>query len=518
MARKGGLLFLVEQLSKQHADLSPDLLWQQLRGAIDPGLLVSNLAEALRAPEAAVCSLLAEAGLGDMVALAAAARPHAAADRSPTTGYEIPRDAPPCHDLIEVTTRPPHDAPIPATPAEADRLALLVENISDSAGADAFAQLYRADVLEYLDSFLTSDAKLIDDYMTRAFAADTPRYLVNSGIGANEQYNHFVASIYDRTKQQGPEWLIVSSPRQLSRLPADATVDNTLFMEFSRSGVTEETVKIHEYTPRDARRIVFANSGPLRALGERDGNLLLPFPDHVSGRFGRNKTPILLAPMYVCGMNVRSFWSKINETVNAFDLSEPSSLPAQLAQFIWLFQRHNAVNQVYLGCNDDELMKSGDELTQFWNEGVNKRGNDISMTGFFGLLRDSHANIEGLLANAQSKLAIFLLRERLPVPESSMVQQQIDPVNPAHAGLVYGEEESILAEANFQRFSELMPAIRILVRGEQSLDHAAVLGQLWADTTFYYSRLMGIDPGSNPEVKAVRERSAKLLARSATAG
>ena len=29
--------------------------------------------------------------------------------------------------------------------------------------------------------------------------------------------------------------------------------------------------------------------------------------------------------------------------------------------------------------------------------------------------------------------------------------------------------------------------------------------------TFVYSRMMGIDPGSNPEVKFVRQRSAELL-------
>ena len=43
------------------------------------------------------------------------------------------------------------------------------------------------------------------------------------------------------------------------------------------------------------------------------------------------------------------------------------------------------------------------------------------------------------------------------------------------------------------------------------MEHSAVLGQLFSDVTFVYSRLMGIDPGSNPEVKFVRERSAKLL-------
>jgi hypothetical protein len=40
---------------------------------------------------------------------------------------------------------------------------------------------------------------------------------------------------------------------------------------------------------------------------------------------------------------------------------------------------------------------------------------------------------------------------------------------------------------------------------------------LWADTTLVYSRLIGVDPGSNPEVKAVRTRAAAWLADKAAA-
>jgi hypothetical protein len=56
-----------------------------------------------------------------------------------------------------------------------------------------------------------------------------------------------------------------------------------------------------------------------------------------------------------------------------------------------------------------------------------------------------------------------------------------------------------------------MPSFLIRVCGELSMDHSAVLGQLFSDVTFVYSRMAGIDPGSNPEVKFVRERSGQLL-------
>jgi hypothetical protein len=242
----------------------------------------------------------------------------------------------------------------------------------------------------------------------------------------------------------------------------------------------------------------------------------LELPDQVSGRFGRNKTPILLAPMHVAGMDTGRFWQSIENAIDQFDLSSTTSLPVQIAQFIYLFQKQNGINHIYFGCNDDVLAFSADELLQFWNEGVNKDGNDISMSRYFGLLRDSHLNIEGILANHKTKMGLFLVRDNMsPSTLPPMTSREIDPINPDHNGLCFGDEEKILAEANVQRFSELMPTIKITVHGDLTLDLAAVLGQFWSDLTFFYSRMMHVDPGSNPEVKYVRDRADELLAEAA---
>jgi hypothetical protein len=68
----------------------------------------------------------------------------------------------------------------------------------------------------------------------------------------------------------------------------------------------------------------------------------------------------------------------------------------------------------------------------------------------------------------------------------------------------------ILALANVKRCSEKMPTILLTVE-QPNLAASAWLGQLWADVTLVYSRLVGVDPGSNPEVKAVRNRAATWL-------
>ncbi len=515
---KGTVEHLVNQLhqSSGKADVSKEHLWYAVRGAISPGLLVSNLAEALRISAQETEQALIEHGFGDVVAQKRVSAAEDTESLGPQQDYTIgpvaQPDSPFPH-VFSIEFSPPLNQPIELSPPQHEAISLIVQSMVQSVADDAFVALYRTRVRQYHDEFLASDAKLIDQLLMNEFGNGYPRYMVTIGIGANELFSHFLAHLHNADPSRRSEWIIINSPRHLTKLPSDATVENTLFIEFSRSGKTEETVKIHEYTPREAKRIVFANAGPLRDLGIRDNNLVLDLPDQVSGRFGRNKTPILLAPMYVAGLDTKEFWQTIESAIAQFDLSSPTSLPLQIAQFIYLYQQKHHINHIYLGCNDDVLAHSANELLQFWNEGVNKDGNDVSMSSYFGLLRDSHATIEGILANHRTKMGIFLLRDATCPPQlPPMTSNKIDPINQEHLGLRYGQEEMILAEANYQRFAEIMPTFKIVVHGDLTTGHAATLGQLWADVTFCYSRMMNVDPGSNPEVKHVRDRSARLLA------
>ena len=516
----GTLKSLVDGLirSSNKAGVSADHLWYEIRLALNPGLLVANLSEALRISASETEALLIANGFEDVVAQK---KELAARRTEPGDGgvdYCLGgtgQMASPFPELFSIEFSPPLNQPVAVSEDLRDTMRMKVDALPGSIGTDPFAALYRDRVLEYYDKFMLHDARAIDAYLANCFPNGYPRYIVNSGIGANEQFSHFLAHINNANPNARSKWLVIDSPGKLStRLPADASVENTLFMEFSRSGKTEETLKIHEYTKRAPHRIVFANQGPLREIGLRDKNLVLELPDQVSGRFGRNKTPFLLAPMYVAGMDTRRFWRVIDSAVRQFDLSQPNNVPLVMAAFIRLFQRKNSINHIYFGCNDDILAFSADEFLQFWMEGVNKGGNDISMSRYLGLPRDSHATIEGILANHSSKMGIFLLRGQMrPLVLPPMTSEHIDPINPDHAGLHFGDEEIIMAEANYQRFSELMPTVKITVNGDLSIEHAAVLGQLWADITFCYSKLANVDPGSNPEVKFVRDRSERLLAR-----
>ena len=506
---------LTEALLERYPDkgVRREQITEALKTALDPEALINALAEVFRSTPGEMEAALAESGLGEMIARRKlAAGSGTAAEETAAPLCEKEDKLHPFEELFRVHASPSMTAPIPLPGDLHAQLRSLSGQIAESAETDPFVRLYRTGTESYYRDFMRDTAPAILEEIERLFGHAGPRYLVTTGIGANEQFCHYMAAINNRDPRRKLDWILIHSPGQLDRLPPDAGEDNTLFMEFSRSSVTEETIKLHEYTARTCRRIVFSNGGGLRQLAERDGNLVLSMPDAISGRYGRNKTPILLAPMLAAGMDTDRYWGMVSRAMEAFDLGDPDSLPHVLARFILAAQKSRGTNFLYLGCGDDLLGLLGDEFIQFWNEGVNKNGNDLLVSRFFGLPRDSHMNLEGVLGNRQTKMGIFLLRNtRRGEVTHPLVRKQVDPIDPGHLGLELGDEEVILALANYRRFAEVMPSLLLEIPGIPGPDHSAVLGQLFADVTFVYSRMMGIDTGSNPEVKFVRQRSAALL-------
>ncbi|RIK69285.1 MAG: hypothetical protein DCC65_00645 [Planctomycetota bacterium] len=484
-----------------------------LCGAINPQRLIDNFAEAWRVSEADARRMLEDHGLGRVLVRLAQGAPQ-------TKGLDETLPALGRKSVLRLADgrisarawNPAFSEPVAAARSAHDSVRTSFSAFAAGAECDPLAVLYRDRPAAYAEKWLGTDAPRIDAYLGTQFGAGGPRYLVNSGIGANEQFNYFVSALANARSARRCTWLLANSPKEAAHLPSDATVENTLFMEFSRSGITEETIKLHELTPRAMKRVVFANSGPLKTLAERDGNLLLELPSEVSGRYGRNKTPILMAPMHVAGLDVRAYWSMIQAACDAMDLSSPESLPSIMARAIRLQQLSRGVNHIYLGTNHALLRYSADEFCQYWNEGVNRDGNDITMSRYLGLPRDSHMNLEAILGTAERKLAIFVLatrREDAPLTHT-LLSRSADAIEAAHMGLSPEEVDLVLCLANVKRCSEKMPTILITV-DRMDLGTSAWLGQLWADTTLVYSRLIGVDPGSNPEVKAVRTRAGQWL-------
>lgn len=388
-----------------------------------------------------------------------------------------------------------------------------LELVKKIKGDAPFLSFYRKGICEYLEFYLSKVSPAIKSFIASNFGKYSLKYIVTAGIGANEQFWHCPQRWY---QAQGPviQWIICDNPKDIIKLPLDASLDNTLFIEFSRSGKTQETVKFEEFISSRAIKIIFANKGPLFELAKRAGAkcLSLDFPEQIPGRFGKNKTPLLMVPFDILGLPLKEYWGKISDCIASWDLSDPSSPPAALARYIRSAQLSNNANHIYFGTNDYILLGSCDELVQFWNEGVNKEANDLSMSRYFGLPRDSHLNIEGILSNYMTKIGIFLLThaddDKFKHP---LRNTNPDYINPKHKGLGVADVDYALAKANLERFGAIMPTIGIEVE-KVDLFTSALLSQLWADTTYCYSVFVGVNPGSNPEVRFVRDRSEQLLA------
>ncbi len=318
-----------------------------LTNAVDPQRLIDNVAEAWRTSPDEAKAILESQGFGGLLARL---RPQEAAAGADEVGAP-PLWASGCFALADdqINIRalnPAFNEPVSAPQAALDAVTKGVEAFLPGAADDALGVLYRREPEAYAKSWLADTAPRIDAFIRDRFGETGPKYLVNSGIGANEQFNYFVSALANARADRPLTWLLANSPREIATLPVDATVENTLFMEFSRSGITQETVKLHELSPPEAARVVFANSGPLKALAERDGNLLLELPGEVSGRYGRNKTPILMAPMHVAGLDVGAYWATIQAACDAMSLGSANAAPGVLARFIRLQQLRHGTNHV----------------------------------------------------------------------------------------------------------------------------------------------------------------------------
>lgn len=379
-------------------------------------------------------------------------------------------------------------------------------------GNDPFLNFYRRGISAYCKSYISGTAKDIKEFVARNFSAGDLKYLLTVGIGANEQFWHFPQRLHQRDLESGVHWIICDNPKDLLKLPNDASPKNTLIMEFSRSGKTQEVVKVHEFLRDDIARIVFASSGPLHELGKRSArSLVCEVPDDIPGRFAKNLSPMLLAPLTFLDYPVLKYWEAIEEVASAWDLTDDRSPPAAIARYIRAAQLLHGANHIYLGTNDDLLLGCCDELVQFWNEGVNKERNDLSMSRYFGLPRDSHLNIEGILGNSSTKAGIFVLkRSGAGQATSKLTTNSPKFYNPEHAGLTIDAVDFALAKANADHFGQLMPTITIEV-DDPSLTHSFILSQLWTDVVYCYSRMVGVNPGSNPEVRHVRDRADQLM-------
>jgi len=386
---------------------------------------------------------------------------------------------------------------------------------------------YKGDVVAYYDRFRTTEAAAYEEFITTNYAngRDDIKYLISSGIGANEMYSHALAAYHNTFDGRKTEWIVINNPSDLRALPADANADNTVFMEYSRSGDTQETVKILQFShERFPKRIVYSNKGPLRkaaeALAEREGYAILvrEMAQNIGGRLMRRVTPLAFGPMYLAGMDTETYAAHSNQFAKELDFKRGrKSLAIGLARLLFvsivLGDRHDLA---LMYNNPKFLSHSAREIRQLWLEGANKKEAYKLILGMHELPRGAHESIEAVLAQHQSMIAFGIISRHSGFDEDNIKLRQEDLVGvdaddaQQHAGLTLDEIAEVFSASTLRTCQKVMPVIGITLDKPDLVVNAA-LSTLFEDLAVAYCDITGQDPNSNQEVKAVREGIAIAL-------
>ncbi|MDO8747585.1 MAG: hypothetical protein Q7J72_00495 [Candidatus Omnitrophota bacterium] len=351
------------------------------------------------------------------------------------------------------------------------------------------------------------------------------KYVITSGIGANEMYSHQLASLlnnYFEAKGIGVRWIVVNNPAHLDSeiIPADAQSDNTIIFEMSRSGSTKETVDFFNATrSRFKQRIVAANVGALKKsaqeLSQDNDARILIFDDiagDIGGRQMNRKTLMVYAPLFVAlasgfkNINKAEYYlaqycdgllSANKELSYKKGLESPS---VRLAEFL-LRQRSSGRNKLSV-LYDNSLSASAKELFQLINEGANKNiaggTNDNILVRYS--LQDDGAQYNAVFSGmADSQVALFILNteSRDYDKHRSYIQNLEEKGLPCAIITV-----KLLVSRTNENGGEIL---------SRNLHSLSFLSALLQDMVVYFTFITNQDANSNPAVKFVREITAAMF-------
>ncbi|MDP8234150.1 MAG: hypothetical protein P9M06_05060 [Candidatus Saelkia tenebricola] len=385
--------------------------------------------------------------------------------------------------------------------------------------------VFRDDMVSFMGRFLglsdisaqaTPDlfeiVDVVADFLSKLNLADI-RYVLSSGIGANEMYSHQLSeavNAYFISQGVDFEWIVVNNPAHLGIIPDGATNENTIVFEMSRSGSTRETIHFFDATKnRFQNRIVVANKGDLKdaaiALSDQEGaNVLIidNTPGDIGGRQMNRKTLMVYAPLFVAlsaGSNdinkgidyLEEYCEALYNANSDLDYGSDVSSAVNLAEF--LFRQRASGRNKFSVVFDSSLADTATELFQLLNEGGNKNiagGSNNNILVSYDLAGD-RSIYETVFNNAlDTQLPIFLLDQSLDSYETT---------------LAYVEE---------LRASGI-PCIVLSVNMSEDLDNnlgvLARTSALLQDMVVYYTYITNQDANSNPAVKFVREITSAMF-------
>jgi len=402
-----------------------------------------------------------------------------------------------------------------------------LENKRENAGDVPF--VFRDDMFDFVAEFLNLTGKenakstgypdlkgVVDDINRNFFGSAIDlhdiKYILTSGIGANEMYSHQLAKFLNAlfaSVGSGTKWIVVNNPDHMDMIPEDANNDNTIIFEMSRSGRTQETFDFFQRTKdRFKKRVVAAVQNQLREAGEalaKDGDAVVDsvtqIPGYIGGRQMNRKTLMVAAPLYMAlaiGYNdvgkaegmLREYFKALYDANQELDYKNKSeSTAVNIAELI-LAQREVGRNR--LGFMFSSSLKGlANEAYQLWNEGAQKyvAGGVANNNLVYEYNLDKKGDVEryqaAIESNPNQQLAIFLLDKS----SSDYEKQKADAEGLKKKGIPV-----IIFSVDLQKDE-----------AERNLQVIARTSALMQDIVVYFTYLTNQDANSNPAVKLVRE-------------
>lgn len=338
------------------------------------------------------------------------------------------------------------------------------------------------------------------------------KYVITSGIGANEMYSHQLAQVlnaYFETKKIEVKWIVVNNPAHLEIIPREAQNENTLIFEMSRSGKTKETVDFFNATrDRFKKRIVAANpSGDGTSLyikaqrlgAEPDAKVLIidDTRGDIGGRQMNRKTLMVYTPLFLAlasGLKditqaekfLKDYTGELYRANLELDYQRGlTSEAVKLAEFL-LRHRESGRNKFSI-IYDPALKGAAKEIFQLINEGANKNiagGTNDNILDSYSFIEDRERYEKVFNQASHSQLALFLLDKNSPHYNEAL--KFIESLR--------GEGIPVIVISSNLN-GDLADSLKVLARTSALLQDMAV----------YFTYITNQDANSNPAVKLVRE-------------
>ncbi len=337
------------------------------------------------------------------------------------------------------------------------------------------------------------------------------KYLITSGIGANEMYSH---QLSEYLHSLGIIWIVVNNPDHMDRIPLDATNDNTIVFEMSRSGGTQETFDFFQRTAKTfKKRVVAAVQGQLKMAGEQLAKQdkeavvysIIDIPGYIGGRQMNRKTLMVAAPLFLAlavgsqdtktaREGLKQYFSGLyaaNEEL-AYK-NQDNNTAVKLAEQL-LTQRTVGRNKIQL-LFGESLKGLANEIYHLANEGAQKyvaggyENNNLVYEYNLNQSDDVERHQIGLEADPKSVQPLFLL------------DKSSDD---------YEKMKAYAEELKAKGFPVIVVTVDLKKGGsqaeiDQNLKTIARTSALMQDTVVYFTYLTRQDANSNPAVKLVRE-------------